>query len=51
MDIADKLLIANKNDKAETNAAFKNNAASISCISEINTTLIDNAEDPKIVML
>ena len=30
--------------------AFKNNAPFVSCISEINNTLIDNAEDLAIVM-
>ena len=30
--------------------AFKNNAPFISCISKINSTLIDNAEDLDIVM-
>ena len=31
--------------------AFKNNAQFTSCISKINNTLIDNTEDPDIVML
>ena len=31
--------------------AFKNNAPFVSCISKINNTLIDNAEDLDIVML
>ena len=30
--------------------AFKNNAPFISCISKINNTLIDNAEDLDVVM-
>ena len=30
--------------------AFKNNALFISCISKINNTLIDNAEDLDLVM-
>ena len=41
---------ANENDKAEKNVAFKNNALFRSCISKINSTLIDNAEDLDIVM-
>ena len=42
---------ANENDKAEKNVAFKNNAPFRSCISKINSTLIDSAEDLDIVML
>ena len=38
------------NDAYEKKCAFKNNAPSISCISKINDTLIDNAEDLDIVM-
>ena len=30
--------------------AFKNNATFVSCISKINNTLIDNAEDLDVVM-
>ena len=41
---------ANKNDKAEKNVAFKNNAPFRSFISKINSTLIENAEDFDIVM-
>ena len=41
---------ANKNDKAEKDFVFKNNAQFRSCISKINNTLIDNAEDLAIVM-
>ena len=41
---------ANKNDKAQKNVAFKNNAPLISCISKINSTLIENTEDLDIVM-
>ena len=41
---------ANENDKAQKNVAFKNNAPFRSCISKINSTLIDNAEDLDIVM-
>ena len=40
----------NKNDKAEKDFVFKNNAQFRSCISKINNTLIDNAEDLAIVM-
>ena len=43
-------LAANENDKAEKNVAFKNNAPFTSCISKINSTLIDN-EAFDIVML
>ena len=41
---------ANENDKAEQNCALQNNAPFKSCISKINSTLIDNAEDLGIVM-
>ena len=41
----------NENDKAQKNVAFKNNAAFRSCISKINSALIDNTEDLDIVML
>ena len=43
-------LAANENNKAEKNVVFKNNAPFTSCISKINSTLIDNA-DFDIVML
>ena len=33
---------ANENDKAHKNVVFKNNAPFRSCISNINSTLIDN---------
>ena len=42
---------ANENDKVQKNVAFKNNAPFRSCISKINSTLIENAEDLDIVML
>ena len=42
---------ANKNDKAQKNVAFKNNAPFRSCISKINGTLIDNIEDLDIMLL
>ena len=41
---------ANENDKAGKNVAFKNNAPFRSCISKINSKLIDSAEDLDIVM-
>ena len=41
---------SNEDDKAEKDVAFKNNAPFRSCISKINSTLIDNAEDLDIVM-
>ena len=42
---------ANKNDKAQKNVAFKNNAPFRSCISKINGTLIDSIEDLDIALL
>ena len=39
------------NNAYDKKLAFKNNAPFISCISKINNTLIDNAEDLDIVML
>ena len=44
--------VANRNDKAEKDAALKNNAPWISklCISKINNTLVDIAEDFDMVM-
>ena len=41
---------ANENDKALKNVAFKNNAPFRSCISKINSILIDNVEGLDIVM-
>ena len=41
---------ANGNDKADKNVAFKNNVPFRSCISEINSALIDIAEDLDIIM-
>ena len=38
------------NDAYDRKLAFKNNAPFISCISKINNTLLDNAEDLDIVM-
>ena len=42
---------ANWNDKSQKNVAFTNNAPFRSCISKINNTLTDNAEDLNIAML
>ena len=41
---------ANENDKAGKYVVFKNNAPIRSCISKINSTLIDNAEGLDIIM-
>ena len=41
---------ANEKDKAQKAVAFKNNPQFRSCISKINSTLIDNVEDLDIVM-
>ena len=38
------------NNAYDKKLAFKNNAPFVSCISEINNTLIDNAEDLDVVM-
>ena len=40
----------NDRDKRNRNLVLKNNAPFISCISKINNTLVDNAEDLDIVM-
>ena len=42
---------ANKIDRENSFLAFKNNARFIDCLSKINNTLIDNAEDLEIVMV
>ena len=39
-----------KNNAYDKKLAFKNNVLFISCISKINNTLIDNAEDLDIVI-
>ena len=45
------IIVADSNDaNYNKKLAFKNNAPFISCISKINNTLIDNAEDLDIVM-
>ena len=43
-------VLGRNNDAYDKKLAFKNNVPFISCISEINNTLIDNAEDLDIVM-
>ena len=59
-DYSDKYIVAkgtidlldatvNEDDKAEEDVAFENNAPFKSCISKINSTLTDNAEDLDIV--
>ena len=46
-----KVTVTNPNNDAyDKKLAFKNNAPFVSCISKINTTLIDNAEDSDAVM-
>ena len=40
----------NENDKVQEDVAFRNNAPVRSCVSKINSTSIDNAEDFDIVM-
>ena len=42
---------ANENDTAEKDVVFKINVPFRSCISKIDSTLIDNAEDLNIAML
>ena len=46
----DAAAAANKNDEAQNIDAFKNNASFKSCLSKINSTLIENAEDLDIGM-
>ena len=41
---------ANENDKAQKDVAIENNPPFRSCISKINNTLVDNAEDLDIGM-
>ena len=43
-------VLRGNNDAYDKKLAFKNNAPFISCISKINDTLIDNAEDLDLVM-
>ena len=40
----------NANNRTDKNLALKNNAMFSSCISKINNTFVDNAEDLDIVM-
>ena len=44
------ITVRNPNNVYDKKLAFKNNAPFVSCISKINNTLIDNAEDLDIVM-
>ena len=45
------IIVTNPDNNAyDKKLAFKNNASFVSCISKINNTLIDNAEDLDIVM-
>ena len=45
------IIVRNPDNNAyDKNLALKNNAPFVSCISEINNTLIDNAEDLDVVM-
>ena len=47
-----KITVADPNNDAyDKKLALKNNAPFTSCISKINNTLIDNAEDLDVVML
>ena len=46
-----KITVTNpKNDACDKKLAFKNNAPFVSCVSKINNTFIDNAEDLDVVM-
>ena len=42
---------ANENDTVEKNVVFNHNASFRSCISKMNSSLIDSPEDLDIVML
>ena len=44
------IAVPNENDNAQKNVVLKKNALCRSCVSKINTTLIDNVEDLDIVM-
>ena len=49
--VKEKIIVRNPdNDAYDKKLTFKNNAPFISCISNINYTLVDNAEDLDIVM-
>ena len=41
---------ANENDKAEKDVVFKNNGPFRSCMTKINNTLMENAEDLNIII-
>ena len=43
-------VVRGDNDAYDKKLAFKNNAPFISCISKINNTFIDNAEDLDVVI-
>ena len=50
-DVKGKVTVADPNNNAcDKKLAFKNNAPFVSCISKINNTIIDNAEDLDVVM-
>ena len=49
-DLLPAAAAANESDKTEKNVAFKNNAPFRSCISKVNSILIDNAGDLDIIM-
>ena len=44
------ITVTDPNNAYDEKLAFRNNAPSISCISKINNTLLDNVEDLDIVM-
>ena len=49
--VTGKITVTNPNNNAyDKKLALKSNAPFFSCISKINNTLIDNAEDLRIVM-
>ena len=49
--VKEKITVTNPNNDAnDKKSAFKNSAPFLSCISKINNTLINNAEDLDIVM-
>ena len=49
--VKEMITLTNPNNNVyDKKLAFKNNAPSFSCISQINNTLIDNSEDLHIVM-
>ena len=51
LEMKGKVTVTNPNNDAyDRKLAFKNNAPFVCCISKINTTLIDNAEDSDAVM-